>query len=210
MACCQIGWWSCLACYCPCFSATVYCTSIRRLRQRVRDELVRESALTKLDSDKETLEWLNSFLVKFWAIYEPALSAMVVEQANPILSSSAPSFIEGLAIDTFTLGTKPPRVEFAKTYPRTESDIVIMDWKASFIPNDQDDKTSRQLKEKVNPKVVLAISVGKGVVSKKLKIAVEDMMFQGTLNVRIKLITTFPHVKTVDVSFLEPPLLISL
>lgn len=188
------------------FTATVYRTSMRRLRQRVRDDLARESAITKISTDKETLEWLNSFLVKFWAIYEPALCEMVVSQVNPILASSTPAMIEGLSLDTFTLGTKPPRIEFVKSYPKTESDIVVMDWKASFIPNDQDDKTASQLKEKVNPKVVLGIRIGKGAISKKIKVAVEDMMFQGTVNIRMKLITTFPHIKTVDVSFLEPPL----
>lgn len=187
------------------FSATVYGTSIRRLRQRVSDELVREAALRRIDKERETLEWLNSFLVKFWAIYEPALCEMIVTQVNPILASSTPAMIEGLSLDTFTLGTKPPRIEFVQSHPRTESDVVVMDWKASFTPNDVQDRTARQLKEKVSPKVVLGIRIGKGAISKKIKVAVEDMMFEGTLNFRMKLIPNFPHVKTLDVSFLEPP-----
>lgn len=76
-----------------------------------------------------------------------------------------------------------------------------MDWKTTFIPHDQEDKTARQLREKVNPKVVLGVRIGKGAVSKKIKIAVEDMMFQGSINVRMKLITTFPHIKAIDISF---------
>lgn len=186
-------------------TSTIYRTSIRRLRQRVRDQLVRQAGLAKLSKEAETLEWLNSFLIKFWAIYEPALCEMVVSQVNPILASSTPSMIESLSLDTFTLGSKPPRFEFVRSYPKTESDIVVMDWKTTFIPHDQEDKTARQLREKVNPKVVLGVRIGKGAVSKKIKIAVEDMMFQGSINVRMKLITTFPHIKAIDISFLEAP-----
>lgn len=187
------------------FTATIYRTSIRRLRSRVRDDLLRESSLRKLESDQESMEWMNSFLVKFWLIYEPVLSEMVVSQANNILAGQTPSFIEGLSIDTFTLGTKPPRIEFVRTHPRTDEDIVVMDWRASFIPNDTQDLTYRQLKNKVNPKVVLAVRIGKGALSKSIKINVEDMMFSGTARIRMKLITMFPHIKTVDLSFLQPP-----
>lgn len=77
-------------------TSTIYRTSIRRLRQRVRDQLVRQAGLAKLSKEAETLEWLNSFLIKFWAIYEPALCEMVVSQVNPILASSTPSMIESL------------------------------------------------------------------------------------------------------------------
>ncbi|VVT56770.1 uncharacterized protein SAPINGB_P005257 [Magnusiomyces paraingens] len=187
------------------FTATVYRTSIRRLRTRVRDDLVRESSLRKLETDMETMEWLNAFLVKFWLIYEPVLSETLVGTVNNILAGSTPSFIEGLSIETFTLGTKPPRIEFVRTHPRTDEDIVVMDWKASFIPNDLDDRTLKQLREKVNPKIVLAVRIGKGAISKAIRINVEDIMFSGLARIRLKLITTFPHVKTVDVQFMQPP-----
>lgn len=187
------------------FTATVYRTSIRRLRTRIRDDLVRESSLRKLESDMETMEWLNAFLVKFWVIYEPVLSETIVVTANNILAGSTPSFIESLSIETFTLGTKPPRIDFVRTHPRTDEDIVVMDWKASFTPNDLEDRTFKQLREKVNPKIVLAVRVGKGAISKAIRISVEDLMFSGLARIRMKLITTFPHVKTVDVSFLQPP-----
>jgi Ca2+-dependent lipid-binding protein len=80
-----------------------------------------------------------------------------------------------------------------------------MDWRFSFIPNDVSDLTARQLKNKVNPKVVLAIRVGKGLVGKDLPILVEDMSFSGLMRIKIKLMAQFPHVKTVDLSFLERP-----
>lgn len=187
------------------FTATAYRTSIRRLRRNTRDDTLRELSLKKLENDHETLEWLNSFLVKFWLIYEPVLSDTIVATANQVLIDATPGFIESLSIDTFTLGTKPPRVDHVRTFPKTADDVSIMDWKFSFTPNDTEDLTARQMKNKINPKIVLGVRVGKGVVSKSLPILVEDMSFTGLMRVRIKMMSTFPHIQTVDVSFLEPP-----
>ena len=186
-------------------SSTYYRTSIRRVRQRARDDLQREHAKQRLETDFESTEWLNTFLLKFWVIYEPVLSATIIASVDQILSTQTPAFLDSLRLSKFTLGTKPPRVENVKTYPKSEEDIVLMDWRFSFIPNDISDLTARQLKNKVNPKVVLAIRVGKGLVGKDLPILVEDMSFSGLMRVKIKLMAQFPHVKTVDLSFLERP-----
>lgn len=186
-------------------SSTYYRTSIKRVRRRVRDDINRESQKKRLETDFESTEWLNTFLLKFWIIYEPVLSATIVSSVDQILSTQTPAFLDSLRLSKFTLGTKPPRIDQVKTYPKSEEDIVLMDWKFSFTPNDVSDLTARQLKNKVNPKVVLAIRVGKGLVGKDLPILVEDMSCTGIMRVKIKLMAQFPHVKTLDLSFLERP-----
>jgi len=185
--------------------ATYYRTSIRRVRRNVRDDLNRELMKSKLDTDLETLEWLNSFVVKFWPIYQPVLAATVINTVDGVLAGATPGFIDSLRMTTFTLGTKPPRIDHVKTYPKTEDDIVEMDWTFSFTPNDTDDLTSRQLKKKVNPKVVLEVRVGKGIISQGIPIVVEDMAFSGTMKVKIKLQLPFPHIEKVDICFMGPP-----
>src|SRR6266498_2849660 len=80
-----------------------------------------------------------------------------------------------------------------------------MDWKISFIPNDLANMTKAQLAKKVNPKVVLTIRVGRGFVGAGIPILVEDMSFTGLMRVKLKLIPTFPHVETIDLSFIEEP-----
>ncbi|KAK9457623.1 C2 domain-containing protein [Dipodascopsis uninucleata] len=188
------------------FTSTYYRTSILRLRRNVRDDLARESALKRLESNTETMEWLNSFLVKFWAIYLPSLNQMVIETANQVLSGTqTPTPIDGLELKRFTLGTKPPRIDLVRTYPKTEDDIVVMDWGFSFIPNDVEDLTARQLKNKINPLVELSVRIGKGVVSKGMPILLQDMAFKGLIQVKIKLISNFPHIQTVNISFLTEP-----
>jgi Ca2+-dependent lipid-binding protein len=82
-----------------------------------------------------------------------------------------------------------------------------MDWKISFTPNDTADLTVRQAANKVNPKIVLAIGIGRGPAVLTKDIVVEDIAFQGSMRVRLQLMNNFPHVKTIDLSFLQPPII---
>lgn len=184
---------------------TYYRTSLRRVRRNFRDDISREMAKAKLETDNETLEWINSFLVKFWPIYAPVLCATIINSVDQVLSTSTPAFLDSMRMKFFTLGTKPPRLEHVKTYPKAEDDIVLMDWKFSFTPNDTADLTARQVKNKVNPKVVLEIRLGKGMVSKGMDVIVEDMAFSGLMRVKVKLQIPFPHIEKVEICFLERP-----
>ncbi|QUC19670.1 uncharacterized protein UV8b_03911 [Ustilaginoidea virens] len=184
---------------------TYYRTSLRRVRRNFRDDITRELALKKLENDNESLEWINSFMVKFWPIYQPVLAQTIINSVDQVLSSATPAFLDSLKLKTFTLGSKPPRMEHVRTYPKTEDDIVLMDWKFSFTPNDTADMTARQVKNKINPKVVLEIRIGKAMISKGLDVIVEDMSFSGIMRLKIKLQIPFPHVERVEMCFLERP-----
>ncbi|KAH8841832.1 hypothetical protein MCOR27_003834 [Pyricularia oryzae] len=196
-----LGWVFILLAVC----STYYRTSIRRVRRNFRDDITREMTLKRLDTETESLEWINSFLVKFWPIYQPVLAATVINSVDQVLSGATPAFLDSLKLKTFTLGSKPPRMEHVKTYPKAEDDIVIMDWKFSFTPNDIADLTARQIRNKINPKVVLEIRVGKAMISKGLDVIVEDMAFSGIMRLKIKLQIPFPHVEKIEMCFLDKP-----
>lgn len=182
-----------------------YRTSIRRVRRNFRDDVNREMAKNRLETDTESLEWINSFMVKFWPIYQPVLATTIINAVDQVLSTATPAFLDSLRLKTFTLGSKPPRLDHVKTYPRADPDFVLMDWKFSFTPNDTMDLTARQLKSKINPKVVLEIRVGKGVISKGLDVIVEDFAFSGLMRVKVKLQIPYPHIERVDICFLGRP-----
>lgn len=184
---------------------TYYRTSIRRVRRNFRDDITREHAKQKIEQDHETLEWMNNFMVKFWPIYAPNLATSIIQAVDQVLSTATPNFLDSMRMDLFTLGTKPPRLEHVKTYPKVEDDIVLMDWRFSFTPTDTLDMTARQLKNKINPKVVLEIRIGKALVSKSMKIIVEDFAFSGLMRIKMKLQLAFPFVERVDMCFLERP-----
>ncbi|CAD1810346.1 C2 domain family protein [Candida parapsilosis] len=188
------------------FTNSVYRGEFRRFNRNIRDDMKRVKADNRLVNQLETMEWMNSFLDKFWVIYMPALSEQVMFQANEILKDQAPGFgIEKLSLDEFTLGSKAPRVDSIKSYPQTRHDTIEMDWAFSFAPNDTDDMTKNEIKRKIDPKVALGVTVGKAFISKSLPILVEDMSFTGRMKVKLKLSLNFPHVKIVSIQFLEPP-----
>ncbi|SMR43530.1 unnamed protein product [Zymoseptoria tritici ST99CH_3D1] len=185
--------------------STYYRTSLRRVRRNFRDDISRELAKNALETDNETLGWMNNFMAKFWPIYAPILCQTIIGTVDQVLSTSTPAFLDSMRMKSFTLGTKPPRMEHVKTYPRSEDDIVMMDWKFSFTPNDVADLTKKQIKEKINPKLVLEIRVGKAMISKGLDVIVEDMAFSGIMRVKMKLQLQYPFVDRVEICFLGRP-----
>lgn len=180
-------------------------TSVKRFKRSTKDDLVRELAVPRLEADTESVEWMNSFLSRFWVIYEPVLSATIVASVDAVLMDSTPSFLDSLRLTTFTLGSKAPRIEEIRTYPNTDQDIIMMDWRLSFVPAADEELTVKQKASKVNPKIVLTVRVGKGFVGAGIPILLEDIVFKGNMRIRIKLMNAFPHVQIVDLSFLEPP-----
>ncbi|WAQ89720.1 hypothetical protein PtA15_11A411 [Puccinia triticina] len=197
------GWSSLIIILAIC--TTYYTTSIRRLRKNVRGDISRELAKQRLYQDHETVDWLNNFLNRFWLIYEPVLSATIVASVDQILVASTPSFLESIRMSTFTLGSKAPRIDFIRSHPETENDVVVMDWKFDFTPNDISDLTAKAAAGKINPKIVLTIRFGKGVIGAAKDIVVENISFTGTIRIRIKLMNNFPHLQLIDLSFLEKP-----
>lgn len=189
------------------FCSTYYTTSINRFRRRTRDDIQRELVKTHLETEHESAEWMNNFLDRFWLIYEPVLSQTIIATVDQVLSTNTPAFLDSIRLTTFTLGTKAPRIERVKTSPKTADDVIVMEWGLSFTPNDVSELTPRQISDKVNPKIVLSVRVGKGVASATMPILLEDITFSGLLKVRMKLMTTFPHVQIVDLSFLEKPVI---
>ncbi|KAG1468857.1 hypothetical protein G6F56_003596 [Rhizopus delemar] len=187
------------------FLATYYQTSIRRLRRNVRDDIQRELSLHRLETESESADWINHFMSRFWLIYEPVLSAQIIETADSILVDSTPAFLDSIRLTSFTLGTKAPRIEGIKTITKTEPNVVCMDWKFSFVPNDTLDMTERDLQSKVNPKIVITVRVGKGMLGAGMPILLEDLAFSGHLRLKFRMFNEFPHIKTVEASFLEKP-----
>ena len=184
---------------------TYYSTSMMRVRRNARDDIQRELVKTRLADEHESADWMNNFLERFWRIYEPVLSATVVSSVDQVLSQNTPAFLDSLRLAHFTLGNKGPRIDKVRTHPKTDDDIVIMDWGISFHPNDTSEMTEKQKKNKVNPKIHLAIRIGKGLATAALPVLVEDISFSGLMRVRLKLMSNFPHVQIVDISFLEKP-----
>ncbi|KAI8061632.1 hypothetical protein BC940DRAFT_279508 [Gongronella butleri] len=175
-----------------------------RFRANTRDDIKRNLCTLHLEGETEPVEWLNSFLQNFWLIFEPVLSAYVVENIDTYLVDYLPSFLDSVRLTAFTLGNKPFRVDSVRMLD-AQDDTVCMDWIVSFEPNDTTRMTQKQLSERVSPRVQLQIRLGKGFVGAALPVLVEDMSFHGHMRVKMQFISKFPHVKIVEACFMEKP-----
>ncbi|KAI5955493.1 TCB1 [Candida theae] len=182
--------------------AVLYRASVKKYRGVLREQAQREFSVKTIEDDYETMDWCNYFLEKFWYYLEPSISQIVCDQANPILAGlPIPSFVTSVWLDSFTLGTKPPRIDCVKTLIGTAPDVVVMDWGFSFTPNANVDANNKQLKNNVNETIVVKATVF-GVT---IPVTVADVSFKGMARIRLRLMSSFPHVETVNVSMIEPP-----
>lgn len=183
-------------------SAIMYRTSVRKYRQILREEAQREFTIKSIETDYETMDWLNVFLEKFWFFLEPSISQIVTDQVNPILAASpAPAFVKSLWLDSFTGGTKPPRIDMVKSLGNTADDVIVMDWGFSFTPNELADSSNKQMKNNVNQKVVVKANI----FGLTIPVEVSDVSFKCLARVRLRMTSAFPHIETVNVSLLEAP-----
>ncbi|KAJ2720615.1 Tricalbin-2 [Coemansia sp. Benny D115] len=183
-----------------------YRNSIIRYRRTVKDDLERAYERATITRTLESAGWMNEFITRFWLMFEPSLSRMVIDIVDPILAQNTPGFLDSLRLTTFTLGTKAPRIDGVRTYSELEDrNQIVMDWHASFTPNDLTDVPAVLRENRVNPKVVLTVRVGKGFIGAGMPILVENMVFKGKMQVKLHLGPVFPHVRQADVCFLERP-----
>lgn len=189
------------------FVGSYFSLSLNRFNRSSTDDMKREFAKIALEaSDYEKVEWLNNFVQKFWLIFEPVLSAYVIENIDTYLVDYLPGFLDSVRLTTFTLGSKPFRVDRVKSFSDTSPDTVCMDWTVSFTPNDTTGMTSDQIESQVSPKVALNIRLGKGFVGTALPVLVEDMSFSGRMRIKIQFISKMPHIKIVEACFMEKPI----
>ncbi|KAG7910329.1 hypothetical protein KL907_001220 [Ogataea polymorpha] len=183
-------------------SALYYRASIRKYRLKLKLEAQREFSVNHIEDDFETMDWLNVFLDRYWRFIEPTAAQLVCDQANVILAGlPIPAFVKQLWIHTFTLGTKPPRIDKVRTLDRTSDDITVMDWWVSMTPNAVEDATAKQLKNYVNQNIVVKAKL----FGLTLPVVVSDIAFQAKVRVRLRMMKSFPHIQTVNVSLLEAP-----
>ncbi|RCH82957.1 hypothetical protein CU098_000167, partial [Rhizopus stolonifer] len=186
------------------FLISFYKISSRRFQNCATDDIHRAINQVSIETS-EKAEWLNRFLHKFWLIFEPVLSTYVIENLDTYIVDYLPGFLDSVRLNTFTLGSKPVCVEKVHTFYQTEPNTVCMDWTVSFTPNDTVGMTREELDNKKNPKIVLHIRLGKGLMGTAFPVLVEDMSFRGRMRVKLELMTQMPHIKIVEACFMEKP-----
>ncbi|GMM38735.1 Tcb3 protein [Saccharomycopsis crataegensis] len=187
-------------------ATSVYRAEFRRFTRDTRDDMLRLSISDRLENETETLEWCNNLLSKVWSIYMPLMGDIVKTNVNPILAGVAPGGgIDSIELTHFHLGSVAPKITGIKSYTKITNDAYEMDWAFAFDPNNRENMTKAEIRKQIMPKVVIKAALGKGIISKKFPINVEDMGFVGRMKIRLTFTDKFPMIELIRVQFLEPP-----
>jgi Ca2+-dependent lipid-binding protein len=104
----------------------VYSLNIKRLRQKIKNDALKEHQTGFLDSEKETIEWGNQFLSRFWNNYEPILSLSIKESVDAVLDTIKLPGVDEIRLSKFTLGSLPPRIDGIKTFTETGDEVLVI------------------------------------------------------------------------------------
>eukprot|EP00834_Sanchytrium_tribonematis_P005140 NODE_292_length_10587_cov_0.520881.p2 type:complete len:757 gc:universal NODE_292_length_10587_cov_0.520881:3252-982(-) len=141
----------------------------------------------------ERVEWLNALIEKYWGMFEPVLSEIIVGVIDPYLELYKPSFLDDLRFKEFSLGSTGVRINTVETNTDVEDDIIYLVFNVVYAPVENNSDA--------NSNILLEIRLGKGIASTAIPVSVKDTYFRGRLHCRIKLMTKFPHVKVVEIWF---------
>ena len=147
----------------------------------------------------ERVEWLNAFVEKYWGMFEPILSEIIVGVVDPYLELYKPAFLDDLKFKEFSLGSNGIRINTIAMNRDVEDDIIYMIMNVLYAPVEDN--------ADANSNIIMEIRLGKGIASTSIPVSVKNTYFEGKLHCRIKLMTKFPHVKVVEVWFEELPVI---
>ena len=179
-------------------------TSVSRIKRKVYMKAKKDLALKDLDTDSERVEWMNQFLRRFWMNFEPSLSISIKETVDLTLEMYKPAALTELRLTNFTLGSEGPRINGIKTYLRDDENLV-MDWDISFTPIDDDMFTEKEMLVRESRNMQIELLAKMSVVPLPIYIAIRDFTLIGTMRIQMKFMNEYPHIKVVDIAFMETP-----
>ena len=90
----------------PRYLSWLYKMNIDRLRYKLKAKTVRDLKIGFLDSDHETLEWLNGLFSRLWSNFEAEVSEQIKDQISVVLDGLKISGFDEFRLSKFTLGSQ--------------------------------------------------------------------------------------------------------
>ena len=85
----------------------------------------------------ESTQWINKSLSVYWGpILEKYIAGMAYASVDKAISSSKPSFLESIVVDSFTLGTRPPTVNNMQVVDTSLDDVFALEFEVDYNGED--------------------------------------------------------------------------
>jgi len=186
-----------------CFFSLIYGFTGRILSKKYENKMRAEAQKQTLNTNQESIEWLNFLLQKIWGTIEPVASQMVPDIVDGILRDNCPSFLHSLRLTKFSLGSEAPRLESVETFDNLEPEEMQMIWHASFVPITREELLYDDNKR--TTEVQATAFLGNDKFQIPLNVNVSNLLFEGKLLLRVKFTHSYPFIKTASVCFMESP-----
>jgi len=185
------------------FFSTIYAFAGRILTKKYENKMRSEVQKQQLDTNQESIEWLNFLLQKIWGTIEPVAADMVPGIVDSILKDSCPSFLHSIRLTKFSLGSEAPRLESVECFDNLEQEEMQMIWHASFVPVTKEEDRYDDNKRKTE--IQATAFLGNDKFQIPLNINVANLTFEGKILLRVRFTHSYPFVKTASVCFMEAP-----
>ncbi|KAM0683441.1 Tricalbin-2 [Mitosporidium daphniae] len=188
----------------------LYKRRVNRFAELELFALRREAAKNSISSHEESAEWINYIVGRIWGVYEPVLSATLIDTVNEALEDACPSFLSALKLTTFTLGSEPPVILGFRRYPDTPDDVIHFEIRLAFVPRRSTEDVMYPLRRGVahrkwSSQIVLAARFGSSLVGVDVPILVENISVEVHARIQLKLMPAPPVVKIAQISLMSPP-----
>jgi hypothetical protein len=139
-----------------------------------------------VDSDVETMEWLNAILDRFWVPATGAVNEIIKTEVAPLLEEAKPPGITQLAITELNLGSAAPHIVGIRTLGMVKGAVVV----------------DVEVKWSSNMKVVVQVG-RKGM---PLSLTLKNVQFSGHLRAELSpLVPKVPCFGAIAITFLKKP-----
>ncbi|KRH93998.1 Ca2+-dependent lipid-binding protein CLB1/vesicle protein vp115/Granuphilin A [Pseudoloma neurophilia] len=188
----------------------VFSRSIERFKKSMQ-VLVFKSERRRQISDLESVEWINFAIGRVWDVIESEVCKEVFRKVNPILMEKCPSFLGGLCITEFTLGSLPPVIKGISFDSKREKNIISFETELFFVPLETGHGPAAFLMEDSanwNSRIVISARFGLALKGRGIDVPVlvQNLSFYGRAKIVMQLSKDLNNpLKYIEFCFLSQP-----
>lgn len=193
--------------YCSYF---IFSRSVEKFKKSMQ-VLVFKSERRRLVSELESVEWINFAISRIWDVIESEICKEVFRTVNPILMEKCPSFLAGISLSEFTLGSIPPVIKGISFDKKREKNLISFDCEMFFVPLETGKGAVSFLLEDSanwNSRIVISARVGLALKGRGLDVPVlvQNLSFYGKARIIMKLSRDLKApLQYVEICFLTQP-----
>lgn len=193
--------------YCSYF---IFSRSVEKFKKSMQ-VLVFKSERRRLISELESVEWINFAISRVWDVIESEVCKEVFRTVNPILMEKCPSFLAGIRLSEFTLGSVPPVIKGISFDSKREKNIISFDCEMFFVPLETGRGAASFLlgdSANWNSRIVITTRVGLALKGRGIDVPVlvQNLSFYGKARIIMKLSRDLrAPLQYVEICFLTQP-----